>query len=326
MPFLFSAPFVSLRANQIGTDTEVYASIFRDCGAGYFGRFEYLFSATCYASSILSKSQYFFYFVMYSILYFSFSHFLDELFQLFNAPNHKKKIYRNFVMGFILASNWYLSASVNGLRQGIALPLLYTSLLNLQSKKFTKSFIFLLAALGFHYSITLVMPFLLFLFIKSPITIVIFGLLSFYLSVSGINEQLVYAMSKIAIPAFYERISAYGAGQNMWFGPQTEHLLYTIFWLILPAILLLAYGRRIKLLQPMVSLYFVCSMPYYWFGFANYSNRYAFFAWLLVPVIIGITIANLKVEKLSSGATSMLILLLGILIFISKIIFMNAQI
>src|SRR5690606_4670503 len=72
----------------------------------------------------------------------------------------RQHIYLFALFGFLLISSWYLTASVNGLRQGLSLPFLYAAALLLSRKKYIQSLIYLIISINIHYSSALLIPFI----------------------------------------------------------------------------------------------------------------------------------------------------------------------
>ena len=84
-----------------------------------------------------------------------------------------------------------------------------------------------------------------------------------------------------------------------WFGFDHAFVAYTIFWYVLIAFILrlgFFYKSKVNNIVFSLKVYSLLSIFYFVFGFGGFSNRWAFAAWLFVPVLQGTTIVSLNVS------------------------------
>jgi hypothetical protein len=211
------------------------------------------------------------------------------------------EIFLVIIIGFTLSSNWYNNFSYNGLRQGIAAPLLYIGILYLIEKKYLKSFLFILLALSFHKSILFVIIFFPILFFKKKYTILSYIFLGF-IYLFNFSEILVFKISeKFNIP-IYALISEYGGEDAMYKGFSITFFLYS--FLLVPSIYFVVkfYNKyfphnHLLDLELLLKIYTVLIGPYFLLGYSGFSNRYAIYGWFFIPVIYSINLFNLRIDK-----------------------------
>src|SRR3546814_3208373 len=56
------------------------------------------------------------------------------------------------LFGFFFLSNWYIAATITGLRQGLSLPISYLAIFFFYKRKYILSVLLLIASFGFHKS------------------------------------------------------------------------------------------------------------------------------------------------------------------------------
>lgn len=235
------------------------------------------------------------------------------IFNKIGSISKKNKInFSDFSIFFtcLLISNWYLTLTTNGIRQGISIALLYFALYfwAFQKNK-VKFIIYFLLAVSFHYSSIMILPFIILFRLKIKslfflwITIGVFYIL-------GINEQLILLISESFNLPLYEFIKLFSIkdgqlpGTGLYEGFDILFFSYTIFWPILLIFIIKLFPKRYlnhdsNIVMKILSCYLILCLPYFIFGFGPFSNRYAFFSWFFVPMMHYFIISSLYIDKLS---------------------------
>jgi hypothetical protein len=290
---------IAFRDYSVGIDTSTYAKYFVNAAeieglsATKFGLSYKLYMQFV---SIFSNSPQFFFFTV--------SLFISMLLYLSYAELLKDKGYSYIIIfiSLLLLSGWYITEITNGIRQGMALVILYWSIFKyLKNDRYFLFAVFLFIAIGFHQSVYLILPFLLLYKIKFKYTLFIWAILA-VAYVIGLNENIVKYMSDLLNVNTYKFIKYYSlldksmSGFGNYEGLRWDLFLYTIFW---PLLYFFIYGKRSndEVFSFIVKTYLILSMPYFVFGFGPYSNRYAVIGWFFLPFLQIITIMKIKFEK-----------------------------
>lgn len=288
---------IGLRDKTIGTDTVSYVWHFYEAvgGIGIYNRFEPGFDLLMeFVGFIGGGVEFFLFLVAFIITIFYFLLSLKVIRELDERGVVLPYVFLSFAL--ILFSSWYVTATTNGLRQGLSLVFVYYSLYYVFfQKSFIKFSAFYIIAISFHYSSLVVLPFLVISFFSYRFTWLIWALSAIFY-VFGINEILIQFSSAFTGLGAYEMIKFYtvgedGVGSGLYEGFHWSFFLYTIFW---PLFVLLFYKSKIffkanqinkKTIEKLIQIYLILSIPYFVFGFGPFSNRFAFIAWLFVPIL-----------------------------------------
>ena len=297
---LFSAYFVGWRDLTIGTDSESYVDIYNQITL--FGpiRWEPGFHVFVGIFKYFNFShQYFFSFLYICsviLFYLSFINLNNEVTDRYGIS------YLFIFLLFLFSSSWFLSATLNGLRQGFGLALVYYSISHYFKYK-TRVFSFVLFFLGcsFHKTIFILLPFLAVLFFNRIRlkTYFIFYILFFIGYALSINEKLINIFSNLAGLSLHDDISSYGF-YSEWYGFNPYFTAYTALWFVLGYILLLfdkIHLYRVQSLEFSLKVYSVLGMYYFVFGFGGFSNRWGFAAWLFIPILQATIIMSSKLTE-----------------------------
>lgn len=281
----FASIVAGYRDNSIAIDTENYKNFFYssvecECIQNYF---EVGFNHLTYIISFLTKSAE----IYLSVISFCILYGLLLISKYIYKRNEGKignsYIYDSWVLIFIFSSTFIFSATVNGLRQGLAAPLIiFTIALTLDGKIF-KAIITGIAAASIHKSSILYLAFMPILLMPSKYFITTF-ILSSLIYLTGLSDPLTSIISNKLNLTIYNDIVDYSE-TALYSGFNLGFYLYSHIPIIL---LIIAYKYRINFLSEIFYLfriYGVLIMPYFYFGFASYANRYAFTAWILIPQI-----------------------------------------
>jgi len=305
--FIISIIF-GYRDLDVGSDTRQYKSHFlRAMGDSYYDRFEPGFSLYLNLFAKLGFSVELFFvahaFIVLSILYFTFSRILVYI------ENDRKKwiLHFFFFSSFILFSSWVFVAITNGFRQGLAVSIvIYSFSFLVKETNWLKLFLTLALAVSFHYSVALILPFII--LYKLPLRFL--ALIWFLLAIMyplGVNEVIVKTISEFSGIQVYEKIAYYGQTSqddvsSAYYGFVPTFFLYTIFWPLVVFFYIKHKGlslkdtERLMLYSGFLKFYMILSLPYFVFGFGPFSNRYAFLAWLIVPFFQYLIVSILKIK------------------------------
>lgn len=312
----FFSYFVVTRGLYVGSDTYNYYIVFNQISSGINFDYEIGFIVLNKIAAFLTN-----YYGYLLLVYFLINiNFIFSFFQ--SIRNETKNIFYiscaflSF-FGFLYWSNWFYSANINGIRQGIALSFLYISLISfLFNKKKSYFILFFILACFFHNSIFLVIPFLLLIFIKkfkyNFITVSIFSFLYF----TGLNEFILLNISNLTGLEIYNMIKFYTdeGGQDLWYGFNWGFFLYSIFWFYVPLFLVKIRVMNFSdNLNKILSIYGMLVCVFLFFGFAGFSNRYGFISWLFLPFVQTFMLLNLNISFRGKIILSYIVLFSGFL-------------
>lgn len=290
--FLVSA-LSSFRDFGVGADTVNYVRYFfrvMDQGGNNFEVGFYFFTALI--SNITDSPRVYLFFVSFfvtSSLYYVFSKFIVSSQSCWDNVTYIFLFY-----ALILFSSWYFVAFANGFRQGMSLSVLYISLFFLfYEKKLFRALFLIVISLSFHLTSVLVLPFLFIYFLSFQLASLVWLFFAIFY-IFGLNEIMVKMVSDFFSLGVYEAIKYYSidtaaVGSGKYEGLDYRMLAYTMAWPILFFIISKSKSRNVSQKPTYVALtikiYMVLSIPYFVFGFGPFANRYAFIAWLFVPLI-----------------------------------------
>lgn len=275
---------VGSRDFQVGTDTEAYVEIFELIIAGHETRFEIGFVSLVKFVSNFSLNPFFYFSIIALII--SLTYILFYLIIVDWSWGDRRNSDLFLILSLLLASSWFVTSVINGLRQGMALPWVYLSLILFVRQKYFYSGVAFLLSVGFHFSSLALLPFYLLFFLKR-IWILCIVFLAAILYPLGVNERIVQSVSSIFnIPA-HEFIATYGLNSGLWVGFQSDLFIYSIFWLIFFLSLDgLIKVQHVEKWRSIVSIYGVLLLPYFVLGFGGFSNRFGYIAWFFLPACL----------------------------------------
>jgi hypothetical protein len=322
--------FIGTRLPSVGTDTEAYKSHFYNSSIvdGVYDRLEIGFSLLMQLFSKTIPSVELFFSVVAFIITVTYMHTFRKIYSkcFFDETPSTSKM--TIFFSLLLVSSWYITSTTNGLRQGLSLVFLYWAFVELfyNSKKFKFTILFGLA-ISFHYSALLIIPLLLLHYLRFRLVFFVW-VLSGLGYMTGLNEFAVKIISEILNLPIYEYVKYYSLekgsenqGGGLYEGFIIGFFIYTLFWPLLLLITLKIKSRfKNKLantenIYSLLKIYFLLSLVYFIMGFGPYSNRYALFSWLLVP-IMQIVIINLSLNLNSNRIVLLSALFSSIMFFL----------
>lgn len=276
--------FVATRNIENHADSLAYSLYFqRVLDEGLVFRFEPLFSLSVFAISNITNDTVICFLLLFLLLNFFY-------FILWKVINDIGKISVYVLFFFLLSSSWFYVSSVNGIRQGLATPLVMIAFIKYYKGDMLKAIIWYSLSLGFHTSSILLLPFVFIIKFRLEVLIGMF-FLSSLLYFFGIYEGIVKAISELIGLPVYKLISGYAGEDALWVGFQPMHVLYTMFYAAFYySFYKFFFKNKINIrgqrqFEILLSMYLSFSISYFVFGFGAFSNRFAFFAWSLIPVM-----------------------------------------
>jgi len=230
---------------------------------------------------------------------------------------YKDKLNLYFI--FLLSSTWFYVCAVNGIRQGLSLPLIYLSLVFLHNNRLFMSSMLLLISAGFHYSAFLYLPFFLIIKFnfKFCISLYFIFLIGYYLE---INEAFIkYTSSLLNLP-LYGLIKEFAHGTTeYWYGFQAKFVFYTTFFLLF-FIALINYIHEDfrRLYVCFLKIFIALSCCYFFYGFGAFSNRYAFGVWNFIPLMLTLSFISVSISAKDKMIILVIFIPVSVLIFISR--------
>lgn len=311
--FLFIGFVVANRGYLYNDDTYNYYFMFKNYGLDFRMEMGFLFLIGIFTSLFDDYRIYFFilFFILNFFFYLSFNRLRN--FDIDDEINIYPGVYLIILLSFCLMSSWYYTVSINGIRQGISISILFYSITFFIVKKWRVFLLFYLISCSIHYSSILYLPFILLLNLKiSKIEFLYFIFAIFY--ILGLNELIIRTVSNLLSLPLYTMISGYGSDMGYRYGFQVDLFLYTVFWYMITGFLLRSrnFINKNFLLEHLYKLYGLLSMAYFIYGFGGYSNRYAIVAWLLLPFLQMSIFMSLKVNITFKFILSLFLLIFSI--------------
>lgn len=316
---LISAYFVMNRDINGLDDTFQYYNFFKNVisvDGSYQGRYEPLFSVIAQISRAFGAHYKTYFLILYLILIFLY------YFSMYTLIDKRNLILSLFaIIFFLFISSWFIASSSNGLRQGLALGLLYISMIYyfVKGRKVVGLFVFVVS-IGFHYSMLLILPFyFLFNVLNLGKSKVYFMLAVLY--PLKVYESLLLFFSNITGVPIHRAIAEYGSDiEGYRNGFQLDLFLYTfIYYFIFKFLGKYIYQEYKKDFYNLINIYSLLTLAYYIYGFANYSNRFGYIAWALIPIMQSYLFVYLKIPIIMKFLILFLMVPFSLLFYISNV-------
>ncbi|MEZ8125999.1 EpsG family protein [Vibrio splendidus] len=309
---------VSTRVPDFHNDSIRYKYYFESYVVeGWIGRSDPLFNVVNYLVSRVSGSYevaFAAYFVIQMLGHVSLVYAITK--RVNQADSYKLTFY----LIVCLTSTWFYVSTVDGIRQGIALPYLYCFFMFFIDKKYIKATLFYLISVSFHSSSLLILPFILLTFINQKNIIYMLVLFSVGY-VFGVNEMIVSMVSSLTGLPIYSMIKNYTEGTLKYYGFDVKFFIYTIFF----AFIFYSSNRFIDerykgVFLDLCKVYAIFTIYYFIFGFAAFSNRYAFTPWNFIPLVLSyiLVFSNVKINSYYRAFILFFIGCLGLYLFLNN--------
>lgn len=152
---LLLACLVGVRDETIGTDTANYINFFQSVSFES-GRFEWGFKLFTLLIKLITDDPRIF---LASIFIFVYAFMFFTYLNIIGNQNRDAFTLSSIFLTCLLASDWFFVATLNGLRQGMALSLIYFSISLLYLKKHKSAYLTLLLSIFFHQTSITFLPF-----------------------------------------------------------------------------------------------------------------------------------------------------------------------
>lgn len=206
--------------------------------------------------------------------------------------------YWQFILLAILIFLWspfFVSAHINVIRQGLSSFFVYLALFTFILKNWRLFIIFSIIAISFHYSALMYIVFFPFLLLTLNQVLSIVLVLSVSYAI-GFSEIFIAWISNILDLGLYEKISKYQRKADYEAGIRYDFLFFSLAMGLLPYFIyrFVSTEKYLKGLAALLKIYFLLLIPFLLFGFAKFSDRYLYTAWLFLPFLAAGTLSSIK--------------------------------
>ncbi len=292
--FIFTASlFVGIRDISVGVDTLNYILNFKKMTeyAYISPLFEPGFQGYTFLISSLTDSVEVYLISLSLLLTFLYLKVTNNAYNKYFYKSNKSFFY--FILltfALIYSSNFFLTANINGIRQGLAAPLIFLFYQSLADRAKYKALIYAIFAISIHYSSVLYLSFFFIIFFSFRKNLFLF-IVSSVMYLLGVFEILIKSISSLLGLPIYTMVNSFSDT-----GLYEGFNLFFFLFSLLPVIGIITYKfifYRLPSDNAIVDcfkIYFALILPYFILGFAGYTNRYAFTAWLFLPIFFSVFI------------------------------------
>lgn len=313
---------VGFRPDYVGTDTKNYVLYYNSICQGHLAQrqFEYFFHLIALFVSLFSTS---------SSVFLSLITLIDFILvailvkKLLDFADKKIDFYRLFFLlgTLFFLSPFFFSITVNVIRHGIAILSLFIFCILLAFRTNLLALIPLGAiALGFHRTSIIIIVFSLLIFLTYR-AVLYTTLTSAFFYLSGLTAKFIYLLSKITGIDLYFKISSYAIFTGYNSGIRYDFAVFTILMGALFHFLnryFLAVEDRLFFLK-LLKIYWILVLPFFFFGFAAYSDRYLLAGWLYLSVLTAVFLGLLTRKYRVSIQWDFLIFICSAMYFMAKV-------
>nr|WP_320166829.1 EpsG family protein [uncultured Methylophaga sp.] len=292
--------FIGYRDLSIGSDTYRYAEYYQAlkdcltlCGEHEVGFqiFGYIFAYTGQTTASYFFGISLFIFLMLNLVSLKFV----TMFNITYEQNRDYFLLLLLIFFIFLLSPFFVSAHINAIRQGIASFVVYLSLFFFITKNWKLFLLTALIASSFHHTALMYLAFspLLLLTLNRLILIVVLLTISY---LSGLSEFLLHHLSDMTGLGIYEKVVNYQLKVSYQRGVRWDFTLFSIFLALIPYFIC-RYLVIDKFKDGMITalkVYLVLLIPFFLFGYAAFSNRFLYTAWLYLPFLAAGTLISAR--------------------------------
>lgn len=308
---VFACWVVGNRGMDIGTDTDVYAGFFLAMDAGIPDTrlepgFLYLTYILRQVGLGVTGYQAMLFAVLLGTVVVATRRYYDYL--------GAQRDYLTFLCAalfLLFISPMFVNASINAVRQGLAAPLVFASLLCFQRRKWRFFLLYGAMAASFHISALMYLACAPALLLSNKLLRVA-AAAAFLAYVSGVSLIVVRAAS----PALYSTVMEYAASPIYQAGVRVDFAVFTIFWYALANLAAPLVRKQFR--QQIVestAVYLVMALPFFIIGWGYFSNRYALPAWMAASLIFAAILWHSRVPLLRNPVILRLALLASCVVF-----------
>lgn len=284
------AILIGARGLDVGTDTARYAEWFKQIADrfGFYGNIEPGFNIFGLMIAFISDSVIFYFFCISLALFVMTNVIAVKVANFDGQLEHKDKqlIFGLILLGFLL-SPFYVSAHINAIRQGLAGFMVFYAFLCLHDRSWIKFVIASIVAVSFHSSSAMYLVlFPLFLLPFPYLLAIAIGFSLLY--ATGLTEVIVKYLSHLLHLPLYDFVAGFRTDVSYQSGIRYDFLVFS--WLgLLFALIVRYFSDKKEVITSLLNIYIVLLVPFLMLGFANFSNRYAYTAWLFLSVLAAYT-------------------------------------
>lgn len=298
----FLAILVGSRDLSIGTDTERYAAWYKviaDCHC-FYGNIEPGFNLFGLITSLFTDSVGGYFFAISLALFVMLNLVARKVTRLDSQIGQKEKklLFTLILLAFFL-SPFFVSAHINAIRQGMAAFMLFYALLSFQEKSWGKFILGSVLAMSFH--ISSIMYLVLFPLLMLPIWIllvILAGMSVIY--ASGLSEVIVSSVSGLFNLPLHDYVTQYRADVAYQSGVRCDFLIFSLLGVGF-GLLGRYFSNNKAIIDSLLKIYIVLLIPFLMLGYANFSNRYVYTAWLFLSILTAYAAYSVPVwEKLKT--------------------------
>lgn len=305
---------VAIRPDGIGTDTANYRSHFLRLLAedDYTTRFEPAFDLMMRMVASVTHAPEILFGLIYALLLALLIAGMRNA--TWSVPRSKMSMFPLAALGLLLFSSWFITGSTNGLRQGLSLGMFYFGVtLILFRKKWLPGLLFVCTAPFFHLSTILLWPIIFAALLLPMWTITLLFLFSGAAYTVGLLEQIVFLMSEMTEVNAYGWVIDYADHVSRWEGWQADLFAYTVGMAIIHLIGRAFVPKHDRApIDAALKIYMLACIPYFVFGFGNFSNRYGTMAWTFLPILHITWIFTARINAKFRTAITLLLLVGGV--------------
>jgi hypothetical protein len=280
------AILIGSRDLSIGTDTERYAAwyqVIADCHC-FYGNIEPGFNIFGLISALLTNNAGFYFFSISLTLFVMLNVVSGKIVKLDSQidRDNKKLLFALILLAFFF-SPFFVSAHINAIRQGMAAFMLFYAFLSFQEKSWGKSILASVLAVSFHLSSIMYLALFPLLMLPIWILLVILAGLS-VIYASGLSEFIVSSISGLFNLPLHDYVTQYRADVAYQSGVRYDFLIFSMLGVGF-GLLGRYFSNKKAIIDALLKIYIVLLIPFLMLGYANFSNRYVYTAWLFLSIL-----------------------------------------
>lgn len=317
--FYVIASIVGARGEDIGSDTQNYISLFQrtlacEC---VVDTVEPLFGVMTHFSTYLSSDETFFLGIVSIFQLLAALWLATVLHRLLGFHSYDIRFLSLFLASLFL-SPFFQAGQINVIRQGLSAFFVVLAILAITERKYLASLMLSIIGIGFHYSALLYLCAIPLLLIRHSHRRLVFIILVF-LYATGLTQYLVRVFSELLGLPVYAFVSDYGETSDYVGGVRLDFLAFSLIPIIVSWFVNSITGNEMsrERIRYVSNIYMVLLVPFLLFGWAAYSDRFAYGAWLLMPAFL--TIFLVRILPRRAFVLPIIILISGALYFVNSI-------
>lgn len=283
---LILAVLVGARGLGVGTDTAQYASWYEkiaDCHC-LWGNVEPGFNAFALLAAWINDSAFFFFFCISLTVFVMVNIISEKVASLDNQLELKnRQLISSLILLTFLLSPFFVSVHINAIRQGMAAFIVFYALLSFYDRSWVTFVVASLLAISIHTTSMMYLAFFPLLLLPYQGLLLLVGVLSLVYA-SGFSEVIVRYLSNLFEIPLHEYVVGYQSRVEYQAGVRYDFLIFSLAGLSF-AIIGRYFSENKKVITALLKSYIVLLIPFLMLGYANFSNRYVYTAWLFLSVL-----------------------------------------